>query len=70
VARLSGQTFAPPWRRLRAAELSKQIVQIGLRSTTIVLLTSVFSAMVITVQFALQLARFGRQGLGRAAWWA
>jgi len=60
VARLSGQTFRsavrPPFQ---LAELSKQIVQIGLRSTTIVLLTSVFSAMVITVQFALQLSRFG-----------
>ena len=34
-------------------------MQIGLRSITIVLLTAVFSSMVITVQFALQLARFG-----------
>jgi phospholipid/cholesterol/gamma-HCH transport system permease protein len=60
VAALTRQTFAqavrPPFQ---IAELSKQIVQIGLRSTTIVLLTATFSAMVITVQFALQLSRFG-----------
>jgi phospholipid/cholesterol/gamma-HCH transport system permease protein len=60
VASLTGQTFRqavrPPYQ---LAELSKQIVQIGLRSTTIVLLTALFSAMVITVQFALQLSRFG-----------
>jgi phospholipid/cholesterol/gamma-HCH transport system permease protein len=60
VATLTGQTFAravrPPFQ---LAELSKQVVQIGLRSTTIALLTAVFSSMVITVQFALQLSRFG-----------
>ena len=60
VAVLARQTFdravRPPYQ---IAELSKQIVQIGLRSTTIALLTAVFSAMVITVQFALQLSRFG-----------
>ena len=60
VATLARQTFThalrPPYP---FAELTKQIVQIGLRSTTIVLLTALFSAMVITVQFALQLSRFG-----------
>lgn len=60
IAQLSGLVFA---RALRApyeiAELSKQIVQVGLRSMSIVLLTAVFSSMVITVQFALQLSRFG-----------
>lgn len=60
VAALSRQTFVqalrPPYP---FAELAKQIVQIGLRSTTIALLTAVFSAMVITVQFAVQLSRFG-----------
>lgn len=60
VASLTRQTVgqaarAPfPW-----SELNKQVVQIGLRSMTIVLLTATFSAMVITVQFALQLSRFG-----------
>jgi phospholipid/cholesterol/gamma-HCH transport system permease protein len=60
VAALTGQACAravrPPFQ---GAELAKQVVQIGLRSTTIVLLTAIFSAMVITVQFALQLSRFG-----------
>jgi phospholipid/cholesterol/gamma-HCH transport system permease protein len=60
IAVLARQTFAqalrPPYP---VAELAKQVVQIGLRSTTIALLTAVFSAMVITVQFAVQLSRFG-----------
>jgi phospholipid/cholesterol/gamma-HCH transport system permease protein len=51
-----GRALRPPFE---FAELAKQIVQIGLRSTSIVLLTALFSAMVITVQFALQLSRFG-----------
>jgi phospholipid/cholesterol/gamma-HCH transport system permease protein len=60
VATLTRQTVGQAFRRpFQGAELSKQIVQIGLRSTTIVLLTAIFSAMVITVQFALQLSRFG-----------
>ncbi|MDD9946258.1 MAG: ABC transporter permease [Myxococcales bacterium] len=36
-----------------------QIEAIGVRSTSVVLLTAVFSSMVITVQFSVQLARFG-----------
>lgn len=60
VASLSRLTFGSALRRpFPLAELAKQVVQIGLRSTTIVLLTAIFSAMVITVQFALQLSRFG-----------
>lgn len=63
VARLSAVTFRaivrPPFE---FREFTRQIVQIGVRSTSIVLLTAVFSAMVITVQFALQLARFGARG--------
>lgn len=39
--------------------LALQIENIGLRSTSVVLLTAVFSSMVITVQFQVQLARFG-----------
>jgi len=54
--RTFGAFFRPPFGW---SDLAVQIVQIGLRSTTIVLLTAVFSSMVITVQFALQLARFG-----------
>lgn len=57
---LSGQTFARAFRRpLGVDAIAEQVVQIGLRSMTIVVLTAVFSSMVITVQFALQLARFG-----------
>jgi ABC-type transporter Mla maintaining outer membrane lipid asymmetry permease subunit MlaE len=63
IAVLSGRTFRaglkPPFE---GGELMRQVVQIGLRSTSIALLTSTFSAMVITVQFALQLARFGAKG--------
>lgn len=60
VSRLTARTFVrafePP---LRLRELSDQIEAIGVRSISIVLLTAVFSSMVMTVQFALQLARFG-----------
>jgi phospholipid/cholesterol/gamma-HCH transport system permease protein len=60
VAQLTAQTFARLARaQLELPELAKQIVQIGLRSMSIVLLTAIFSSMVITVQFALQLSRFG-----------
>lgn len=63
VAELTKQTFVALFKRpFEGAEFLRQVVQIGLRSTTIVLLTGVFSAMVITVQFALQLARFGAKG--------
>ncbi len=60
VAVLSAQTFTrairPPYG-LRG--IIEQIESIGLRSLSIVLLTAIFSSMVMTVQFALQLARFG-----------
>jgi phospholipid/cholesterol/gamma-HCH transport system permease protein len=60
VSVLTGQTFAravkPP---LRLNAIAEQIEAIGVRSTSIVLLTAIFSSMVMTVQFALQLARFG-----------
>jgi phospholipid/cholesterol/gamma-HCH transport system permease protein len=63
VAFLTGRTIQvalrPPFE---LKELTRQVVQIGLRSTSIALLTSVFSSMVITVQFALQLSRFGAKG--------
>lgn len=62
IARLTGRTFTTGLRRFEFGEFARQIVQIGWRSTTIALLTSLFSAMVITVQFALQLARFGARG--------
>jgi phospholipid/cholesterol/gamma-HCH transport system permease protein len=58
-ARTFGQAIRRPWM---VSELAAQVVDIGLRSVSIVILTSVFSAMVMTVQFALQLARFGAKG--------
>ena len=39
--------------------LFDQIESIGVRSMSVVVLTGVFSSMVITIQFAFQLARFG-----------
>ncbi len=62
AAVLTGNTVRHGLKRFEYAELVRQIVEIGWRSTSIALLTSVFSAMVITVQFALQLARFGARG--------
>lgn len=41
------------------ASIVQQIDAIGIRSMTIVILTAVFSSMVITLQFGEQLARFG-----------
>jgi phospholipid/cholesterol/gamma-HCH transport system permease protein len=46
-------------RRFDLHALTEQIESIGVRSTSVVFLTAVFSSMVITVQFELQLARFG-----------
>jgi phospholipid/cholesterol/gamma-HCH transport system permease protein len=46
-------------RPFELGALAEQIVHIGARSMSIVMLTALFSSMVMTVQFALQLARFG-----------
>ncbi|HEY6880172.1 MAG TPA: ABC transporter permease [Polyangiales bacterium] len=62
AALLTGRVFGRGLSRFEYGEFARQVVQIGWRSTTIALLTSLFSAMVITVQFALQLARFGARG--------
>lgn len=60
VGQLSAQTFARAVRRpLGLHEIVIQFEAIVLRSMSIVLLTAIFSSMVMTVQFALQLARFG-----------
>jgi len=60
VSALAGQAcvraLKPPFG-LRA--VVEQVEAIGVRSMSIVLLTAIFSSMVITVQFTLQLARFG-----------
>jgi phospholipid/cholesterol/gamma-HCH transport system permease protein len=60
VAILTRDTLRQALRRpfeLRA--LVEQIESIGVRSMSVVVLTAVFSSMVITIQFAFQLARFG-----------
>jgi len=60
VSLLALQTFARAFKPpLRLGSLIEQIHAVGVRSISIVLLTAIFSSMVITVQFALQLARFG-----------
>lgn len=60
VAELAGQTFLRAVKRPFAIrDIIEQIEVIGLRSMSIVLLTAIFSSMVMTVQFSLQLARFG-----------
>jgi phospholipid/cholesterol/gamma-HCH transport system permease protein len=46
-------------RPFEFASLLEQIESIGVRSTSVVVLTGIFSSMVITIQFASQLARFG-----------
>jgi phospholipid/cholesterol/gamma-HCH transport system permease protein len=43
--------------------LIEQIDSIGVRSMSVVLLTGIFSSMVITIQFVYQLARFGAKEL-------
>src|SRR6185295_4446900 len=40
-------------------EIGRQVEAIGYRSLSVVVLTAVFSSMVMTVQFAVQMARFG-----------
>jgi len=46
-------------RPFELASLLEQIESIGVRSTSVVVLTGIFSSMVITIQFSAQLARFG-----------
>ncbi|MGZ3404833.1 MAG: MlaE family ABC transporter permease [Polyangia bacterium] len=46
-------------RPLRLREIGEQIEAMGYQSLSVVVLTAVFSSMVMTVQFAVQLARFG-----------
>jgi phospholipid/cholesterol/gamma-HCH transport system permease protein len=46
-------------RRLDLRAVLQQVESIGVRSMSVVFLTAIFSSMVITVQFQVQLARFG-----------
>jgi phospholipid/cholesterol/gamma-HCH transport system permease protein len=60
ISELTGQTVSRAIRRpFGVHEIVLQVETIVLRSLSIVLLTAIFSSMVMTVQFALQLARFG-----------
>jgi phospholipid/cholesterol/gamma-HCH transport system permease protein len=60
VGQLGGQTLRQLFRRrFSVRELIYQIEAIGSRSIAIVVLTAIFSSMVMAVQFAVQLARFG-----------
>jgi phospholipid/cholesterol/gamma-HCH transport system permease protein len=49
----------PPRLPVLWHDVIEQIEQIGARSLAVVVLTAVFSSLVMTVQFAVQLARFG-----------
>jgi phospholipid/cholesterol/gamma-HCH transport system permease protein len=57
---LLGRLVRRPSRlALLLQDMMEQIEQIGARSISVVVLTAVFSSLVMTVQFAVQLARFG-----------
>lgn len=60
ISQLAGQTLAGCFhRRFAGQELLNQMELIGLRSFAIAVLTAIFSSMVMTVQFAVQMTRFG-----------
>jgi len=60
VGELAFATITRAFRRpFGLGEILYQLEAIGLKSFSIVALTGIFSAMVMTVQFAVQLARFG-----------
>jgi phospholipid/cholesterol/gamma-HCH transport system permease protein len=60
VALLGGRAAVRAFSRpFGFREIGRQVEAIGYRSLSIVVLTAVFSSMVMTVQFAVQLARFG-----------
>ncbi|MDH5673810.1 MAG: ABC transporter permease [Myxococcales bacterium] len=60
TAILVGQVARQGLRRpLGLPAIVRQVEAIGVRSTSVVLLTAVFSSMVITLQFSAQLSRFG-----------
>jgi phospholipid/cholesterol/gamma-HCH transport system permease protein len=60
ISVLAGQTIAGSFhRRLAVKELIYQIEAIGNRSIAIAVLTAIFSSMVMTVQFSVQMSRFG-----------
>ncbi len=57
---LAGRSFATAFRRPPAlGDVTAQIVAIGYQSLSVVVLTAVFSGMVMVVQLGAQMARFG-----------
>ncbi len=59
-ARLGAEVIASAFRpRFPAREVSRQAFAIGVRSTTIVVITAVFTGMVLSLQTAYALSRFG-----------
>lgn len=60
ISLLARQTVAGCFhRRFAGRELVRQIELIGVRSIAIAVLTAAFAGMVMTVQFAVQMTRFG-----------
>ncbi|CAN5767683.1 MlaE family lipid ABC transporter permease subunit [soil metagenome] len=60
IAVLTGQTFRSIWKRpLETRSVIYQMESLGVQSTGIVAVTSVFIGMVMTIQFAFGLQRFG-----------
>lgn len=60
IALLGGRTLRAALRRpFELGAVGRQIEVMGYRSLSVVVLTAVFSSMVMTVQFAVQMARFG-----------
>ncbi len=60
IALLGGRTLRAALRPPFAlGAIGRQIEVMGYRSLSVVVLTAVFSSMVMTVQFAVQMARFG-----------
>lgn len=60
VVELSGKTLRATFKRpFGWTALAQQVESIGVDSLSVAILTAIFSSMVMTVQFAVQLARFG-----------
>ena len=60
ISILTRETLRQAFKRpFELSSLVEQIESIGVRSMSVVVLTAIFSSMVITIQFAFQLARFG-----------
>jgi phospholipid/cholesterol/gamma-HCH transport system permease protein len=68
IALLTRDTFRQALRRpFEIDALIEQIESLGVRSMSVVVLTGIFSSMVITIQFIYQLGRFGAKELAGSA---